>query len=67
MRRPQLEKAIAKAQELGMIEGIDYFPIVDACRTELTPEGADGTLTCIGFRPMGSEIIDQIGKEFHLL
>lgn len=48
MRRPQLEKAIAKAQELGMIEGIDYFPIVDACRTE----GADGTLTCIGFRPM---------------
>ena len=24
-----------------MIEGVDYFPIVDACRTELTPEYFD--------------------------
>lgn len=63
----KLEKAIAKAQELGMIEGVDYFPIVDACRTELTPESEAGTLTCVGFRPMDSEVIDQIGKEFHLL
>lgn len=63
----KLEKAITKAQELGMVEGIDYFPIVDACRTELIPESEVGTLTCIGFRPMDSEVIDQIGKEFHLL
>lgn len=63
----KIEKAIAKAQELGMVEGIDYFPIVDACRTELTPESEAGTLTCVGFRPMDSEVIDQIGKEFHLL
>lgn len=28
---------IEKAKELGMIEGVDYFPIVDACRTELSP------------------------------
>lgn len=33
----KLEKAIEKAKELGMIEGVDYFPIVDACRTELSP------------------------------
>ena len=36
---------IEKAKELGMIEGIDYFPIVDACRTELIPESPQGTLT----------------------
>lgn len=32
---------LEKAKELGMIEGVDYFPIVDACRTELI----QGTLT----------------------
>lgn len=36
----KLEKAI----ELGMIEGV--------IRTELTPESPQGTLTCVGFRPM---------------
>lgn len=36
---------IEKAKELGMIEDVDYFPIVDACRTELTPESPQGTLT----------------------
>lgn len=62
----KLVKAIEKAQALGMVEGVDYFPIVDACRTELEPESAEGTLTCVGFMPMEAEIIDQIGKEFHL-
>lgn len=57
--KEKLEKAIEKAKELGMIEGVDYFPIVDACRT---PE----SLTCIGFRPMEAEKIDEIGKDFHL-
>lgn len=61
-----LEKAIEKAKELGMIEGVDYFPIVDVCRTELTPESPQGTLTCVGFRPMEAEKIDEIGKDFHL-
>lgn len=64
--RGKLEKAIEKAKELGMIEGVDYFPIVDACRTELTPETPQGTLTCVGFRPMEAEKIDEIGKDFHL-
>lgn len=64
--RGKLEKAIEKAKELGMIEGVDYFPIVDACRTELTPESPQGTLTCVGFRPMEAEKIDEIGKDFHL-
>ena len=46
-----------------MIEGVDYFPIVDACRTELIPESPQGTLTCVGFRPMEAEKIDEIGKD----
>lgn len=64
--KSKLEKAIEKAKELGMIEGVDYFPIVDACRTELTPETPQGILTCVGFRPMEAEKIDEIGKDFHL-
>lgn len=43
-----------------MIEG------VDACRTELIPESPQGTLTCVGFRPMEAEKIDEIGEDFHL-
>ena len=55
VNRGKLEKAIEKAKELGMIEGVDYFPIVDACRTELIPESPQGTL----FRPMEVEKIDR--------
>ena len=33
----------------------------------MEPEDEDGrTLTCIGFRPMDSEIIDKIGKKYQL-
>lgn len=54
-----------------MKEGEDFFLIKDNCYTELEPEeiGEDGigrTLTCIGFKPMDSEVIDQIGKKYHL-
>lgn len=51
--RGKLEKAIEKAKELGMIEGVDT-------------ESPQGTLTCVGFRPMEAEKIDEIGKDFHL-
>ena len=59
------------AEEMGMIEGKDYFLIKDNCLTELEPEevdenGVGRTLTCIGFAPMDSEVIDQIGKKYHL-
>lgn len=69
--RNQLMKAVTIAEELGMKEGEDYFLIKDNCYTELEPEevGEDGigrTLTCIGFKPMDSEVIDQIGKKYHL-
>lgn len=69
--RNQLLKAKTMAEELGMYEGEDFWLIYDNCYTELTPEEVDEdgigrTLTVIGFRPMDSEIIDKIGKKYHL-
>lgn len=54
------------AEELGMVEGKDFWLIRDNCHTELEPEEDGRTLTVIGFRPMDSEIIDQIGRKYHL-
>lgn len=69
--RNQLEKAITIANEMGLIEGKDYFCIRDNCLTELTPEeidedGVGRTLTCIGFVPMENSIIDMIGRNYQL-
>ncbi len=67
----QLLKAKAIAEELGMIEGKDFFLIKDACNTELIPEeidenGIGRTLTCIGFKPLDDEIAWKISKKFQL-
>ena len=62
----QLLKAKTMAEDLGMIEGKDFWLIKDNCHTELEPEEDGRTLTCIGFRPMDSETIDKIGKKYHL-
>lgn len=67
----QLLKAKTMAEEMGMKEGEDFWLIKDNCRTELEPEetdenGVGRTLTCIGFRPFPSEIIDKIGKKYQL-
>ena len=63
----ELMKAKRIAEEIGMVEGVDFFLIRDLCLTELTPEDEDGrTLTCIGFKPMDESIIDKIGKKFQL-
>lgn len=62
----QLLKAKTMAEEIGMIEGEDFFLIRDNCHTELEPEEDGRTLTCIGFKPMDAEIIDKIGKKYHL-
>lgn len=66
-----LLKAKTMAEQMGMKEGKDFFCICDACRTELEPEfidekGIGRTLTCIGFCPMESEVIDKIGMKYHL-
>lgn len=62
----QLLKAKTMAEELDMKEGKDFWLIYDNCHTELEPEEDDRTLTVIGFKPMDSEIIDQIGRKYHL-
>lgn len=67
----QLLKAKTMAEELGMVDGKDFFLIKDCCLTELESEevdenGVGRTLTCIGFAPMPAEIIDQISKKYQL-
>lgn len=69
--RNQLLKAKKMAEDLGMIQGKDFFLIKDNCMTELEPEevdenGVGRTLTCIGFRPMPDSIIQKISKKFQL-
>lgn len=70
--RNQLLKAVDMAKGLGLSENTDYFLIRDNCLTELEPEevdenGVGRTLTCIGFRPMPDEIIQQISKKYQLM
>lgn len=69
--RNQLMKAATMADELGLVEGQDYFLIRDHCLTELEPEeiGEDGigkTLTCIGFRPLPNETAHAISRKYQL-
>lgn len=67
----QLLKAKQLAEEIGLVEGKDFFLIMDACNTELEPEevdenGVGRTLTCIGFRPLDDETAWKISKKFQL-
>ena len=69
--RNQLLKAKTIAEELGLVEGKDFFLIRDNCLIDLEPEefdenGQGHTLTCIGFRPLEDEIAWQISKKFQL-
>ena len=67
----QLEKVMSLARELNLEEGKDFFLIKDNCLTELTPEeidenGIGRTLTCIGFRPLPDDIVNQLSKKYQL-
>jgi len=64
--KSQLLKAKRIAEEMGMKENEDFWLIRDNCHTELEPEEDGKTLTCIGFKPMDSELIDKIGKKYQL-
>lgn len=64
--KAQLLKAKRIAEEMGMKENEDFWLIRDNCHTELEPEEDGKTLTCIGFKPMDSELIDKIGKKYQL-
>lgn len=62
----QLLRAKKMAEDMGMKEEEDFWLIRDNCHTELEPEEDGKTLTCIGFKPMDSEVIDRIGKKYQL-
>ena len=69
--RNQLMKAVALAEEQGLVENQDFFLIKDNCLTELEPEeiGEDGigrTLTCIGFRPLPDDKAHAISRKYQL-
>lgn len=66
-----LMKAVTIAKELGLKEREDFWLIKDNCLTDLEPEeidenGVGRTLTCIGFKPLPTEIAHKISKKFHL-
>lgn len=69
--RNQLMKAATMADELGLVEGQDYFLIRDHCLTELEPEeisedGIGKTRTCIGFRPLPDDMAHAISWKYQL-
>lgn len=65
--KKHLLKAAEKAQEMGMIEDLDYGLIQDNCLTELQPEEENGrTLTGIWFKPLPDEIAHEISKKYQL-
>ena len=66
-----INKAKQIADEMGLVDGVDYFVIKDNCLTELTPEeidenGVGRTVTCIGFKPLADEEAHRISKKFQL-
>jgi len=62
-----LNKAVRKAEELGLKEGIDFVKIEDACLTELVPdEGSDRCFIAIGFKPMKVSKIRDLTKKYQL-
>lgn len=62
-----LLKAKDIADELGLVEYIDYGCIYDKCLTELKPEEDDGTtLTGMWFCPLDDEIAHKISKKYQL-
>lgn len=65
--KTHLLKAKNIAEDLGLIRGIDFDLIYDACYTELVPEEEDGTtLTGIWFRPLPDEVAHKISKKYQL-
>ena len=62
-----LMKAKTIAEELGLVEDVDFGVINDCCLTELTPENEDGTCTVgIWFKPLDDEVSKKISKKYQL-
>ena len=62
----QMRKIVEKAKSVGMVEGVDFNCIRDACLTELTPDETGTRWTCIGFAPKESSEIDVVTKKLQL-
>lgn len=55
------------ANDLNLIEGIDYGFINDACLTELIPENEDGTCTIgVWFKPLPDKESHLLSKKYQL-
>lgn len=62
-----LNKAVKKAEELGLKEDEDFFLIRDNCWTELVPdEGEETCFIAIGFKPMDADKIRDLTKKYQL-
>ena len=62
-----LIKAKTMAEELGLVQSIDFDFINDKCLTELTPENEDSTCTVgIWFKPLDDDIAHKISKKYQL-
>ena len=63
----QLLKAKGKAEDLGLVENVDFGLIYDNCLTELEPEEENGTtLTGIWFRPLPDDVAHEISRKYQL-
>ena len=60
-------KAKTIAEELELVEDVDFGFINDCCLTELTPENEDDTCTVgIWFKPLDDEVAHKISKKYQL-
>lgn len=62
-----LNKAVTRAKEIGLVEGKDFFCIRDNCYTELIPDENENTcFIAIGFAPMDVEKLRPVTKKYQL-
>ena len=61
-----LASLVNRAESRGLMEGMDFFCIRDACRTELTPDASGSRWTCVGFAPMDMETIAPVTGQLPL-
>lgn len=61
-----LASLVNRAESRGLMEGMDFFCIRDACRTELTPDASGSRWTCVGFAPMDVETIAPVTGQLPL-
>ena len=61
-----LASLVNRAESRGLMEGMDFFCIRDACRTELTPDASGSRWTCVGFAPMDVSAISPVTGQLPL-